>query len=418
MRLDNEEALDFLRSLEHAAQKEISDYLSNALDRLGATFELVPSDLPPKAEVLEIGALPYYMTALLLRYTDFAVSAINEPSPRGDIAGYETIRSDKYNFSETVAYQRINIEYDPFPYPGNHFDMVLYCEVIEHMTYDPTQTLYEIHRVLKPHGRLIVTTPNPFRYTNILRFLRGKSIYPHYSGYNRYARHHREFSVSELRQLLISCNFEVDEVYTIHDQSYDHPRYLDAVVRGALRLGAMRGQQDVVMLRARAKGKPRYGYPADLYVDVHAYDRVTESKVVMGENEEPQLGGGWYPREDWPPNIRWTGREASIRLLCEGQETVSVYLYSGPKELGRTVTGTISLNNIEHHIEMPPDEWLELSFPVPPEADGRLLVIFKWDEPWHPHEVHNSPDTREIGVAINKIWLHYDDAQPSDEGEG
>ena len=60
MKLDNEEALNFLRSLEHAEQKEISDYLSTALDRLGATFALIPDDLPSQAKVLEIGAMPYY----------------------------------------------------------------------------------------------------------------------------------------------------------------------------------------------------------------------------------------------------------------------------------------------------------------------------------------------------------------------
>ena len=406
MRLDYAEALDFLRSLEHAEQKEIRDYLSNALDRLGATFELIPDDLPPHAAVLEIGALPYYMTALLLRYTDFTVSAMNEPDPRGERDGEVTLRSSEYDFAKTIAYHRANIEYDPFPYPDNHFDMVLYCEVIEHLTYDPTQSLYEIHRVLKPDGCLIITTPNPFRYTNVLRFLRGKNIYPHYSGYNSYARHHREFSAGELRQLLRACNFEVDEIYTIHDRSYDHPRLLDAVARGALRLGLLRGQQDVVMLRARAHGNPRYGYPAELYVDVHAYDRATESAIVMGENEEPQLGGGWYPLEHWPPHIRWTAREASVRLSYEGQQSLSMRLYSGPAELQKTVTGTLSVNGVAHPLAMPPGEWQELSFPVPAEAEKRLLIMFKWDDPWIPHDVLGSPDTREIGVAIQKIWLH------------
>lgn len=418
MRLDYAEALDFLRSLEHAEQKEIRDYLSNALDRLGATFEIIPDDLPPNAAVLEIGALPYYMTALLLHYTNFTVSAMNEPDPRGERDGQVTLRSNEYGFSKTIAYRRANIEFDPFPYPDDHFDLVLYCEVIEHLTYDPTQTLYEIHRVLKPQGQLIITTPNPFRYTNILRFLRGKNIYPHYSGYNSYARHHREFSAGELRELLHACNYEVDELYAIHDRSYDHPRLLDAVVRGALRIGLMRGQQDVVMLRARAKGAPRYGYPADLYVDIHAYDRVAESAIVMGENEEPQLGGGWYPREDWPPQIRWTGREASIRLLYAGQKTISISLYSGPKELKRTVTGTLSVNKAKHPIAMPAGEWQELSFPVPPDADERLLVIFDWDEPWHPHEVLGNPDTREIGVAVHKIWLHDGDDAESNGSDG
>ena len=408
MKLDNEEALDFLRSLEHAEQKEISDYLSTALDRLGATFALIPDDLPSQAKVLEIGAMPYFMTALLLRYTNFAVSPINEPYWLDVDGGSVRLHSTKYPFTRTIQYEGVNIEYDPFPYSDGSFDLVLYCEVIEHLTYDPTQTLYEIHRVLKPEGRLILSTPNPFRYTNILKFLSGKNIYPPYSGFNSYARHHREFSAGELRRLLQACNYQVEELYSIHDCSYDHPRILDAVVRAATRTGLLRGQQDVVMLRARAVGKARYGYPQDMYADVYAYHRVTESAVVMGENEDPQLGGGWYPRENWPPQVRWTSRDALVRLKYRGQETISISLFSGPKELNRTVTGAVYTNEVKYPVALAPGEWQELEFPVPPDANKRLDVAFHWDEPWNPHEVLGSPDTRELGVAVHKVWLHGD----------
>lgn len=409
MKLDNAEALHFLRSLEHAKQKEIGDYLSTALDRLGATFATIPDDLPPNANVLEIGAMPYFMTALLLRYTNFKVSTINEPFWLEIDGGKALLRSAEFGFNHEIEYQGVNIEYDPFPYPDDHFDLVLYCEVIEHLTYDPTQTLFEIHRVLKPQGKVIISTPNPFRYTNILKFLSGKNIYPPYSGYNSYARHHREFSSGELRRLLQACSYEVEELYTIHDRSYDHPRILDSLVRGAMRIGLLRGQQDVIVLRGRAVGASRYGYPAEMYADVYAYRRVSESAVVMGENEEPQLGGGWYPRENWPPQVRWTSRDALARLKFRGQQSISVHFFTGPKELNKTVTGALYTNEVKYPLALPPGEWQELTFPVPPDADERLDVAFHWDEPWNPHEVLGSPDTRELGVAVQKIWLHDDD---------
>ncbi len=414
MNLDYSEALEFLRSLEHAQRKEVSDYLNTALDRLGATFAMIPDALPPRANVLEIGAAPYFMTALLLRYTDFDLSALNEPYWLSVDDGKMTLASPAHDFRRVVSFQGANIELDALPYPDGHFDLVLYCEVIEHLTYDPTWTLYEIHRVLKPEGQLIISTPNPFRYTNILRFLSGKNIYPPFSGHGSNARHNREFSVGELRRLLAHCNYAVEETTVIHDGSYDHPAFLDGIVRGALRIGLLRGQQDVILVRARAVSQPRYGYPDELYTDVHGYRRVSESAVVMGENEVPQLGGGWYPCEDWPPQVRWTSRDALARLKFGGQKYISVQLFSGPQELARTVTGAFYTNEVKHPLQLPPGEWQTLTFPAPPDAEERLDVAFHWDEPWNPQEVSGSPDTRELGVAVRKIWLHDDETPKND----
>ena len=45
------------------------------------------------------------------------------------------------------------------PYPDNTFDKVLFCEVIEHVE-DDEKVLREIRRVLKPGGRVVITTPS------------------------------------------------------------------------------------------------------------------------------------------------------------------------------------------------------------------------------------------------------------------
>lgn len=48
---------------------------------------------------------------------------------------------------------------EQLPFRGGAFDLVTLVEVIEH-TKSPTQTLEEIHRALRPGGRLALTTPN------------------------------------------------------------------------------------------------------------------------------------------------------------------------------------------------------------------------------------------------------------------
>jgi SAM-dependent methyltransferase len=47
----------------------------------------------------------------------------------------------------------------PLPFANNSFDLVFMTEVIEHLL-DPSRTLNEIRRVLKPNGYLILSTPN------------------------------------------------------------------------------------------------------------------------------------------------------------------------------------------------------------------------------------------------------------------
>ena len=47
---------------------------------------------------------------------------------------------------------------DTFPFADNHFDSVIATEVLEHV-FNPNDFLSEIHRVLKPGGFLLLTTP-------------------------------------------------------------------------------------------------------------------------------------------------------------------------------------------------------------------------------------------------------------------
>ena len=51
-------------------------------------------------------------------------------------------------------------ERDRFPYPDEHFDTVLCCELIEHLPSDPMHMMAEVNRILKPGGHFVITTPN------------------------------------------------------------------------------------------------------------------------------------------------------------------------------------------------------------------------------------------------------------------
>ncbi len=63
-----------------------------------------------------------------------------------------------------------NLNNDPLPYPDASFDIVTATEVIEHLE-DYRRVVREIHRVLKPGGICILSTPNILNLNSRLRFI-------------------------------------------------------------------------------------------------------------------------------------------------------------------------------------------------------------------------------------------------------
>lgn len=57
-----------------------------------------------------------------------------------------------------------DIEKMEYPFPDGHFDTVLTLDILEHLV-DPWRVLEQIHRLLKPKGRLVVSIPNMRHYS-------------------------------------------------------------------------------------------------------------------------------------------------------------------------------------------------------------------------------------------------------------
>lgn len=197
--------------VQDAALDELRGYVEADFKRFVYTLSLVPERTGQK--ILELGANPYFTTTLIRKFRNADLQLANFFG-NGAAAGIQKVTVDSTRETIEYQYRQFNIESDVFPYDDNSFDVVLFCEIIEHLLFDPVHALAEIRRVLKPGGDLIVTTPNVVRLENVRKIIAGENVYDPYSDHGPYGRHNREYTQQDLFSLL-SCNgFTVRTMFT------------------------------------------------------------------------------------------------------------------------------------------------------------------------------------------------------------
>lgn len=203
-------------------------YLAKHIPRLARTLALVP---PPQStgRVLELGCY-MQITPLLQRLCGYS-------EVRGGYFGTpgrvdrKTMQFPDGEFACFVDH--FNAERDPFPYPDEHFDLVIAGEIIEHMTYDPMHLLVESRRVLRDGGYLIVTTPNTASIASVAKALNGRDNPQIYCKYTRpqpgaepEIGHVREYTAHELQEVVKCAGFELVEFFTTFIEDYEGHRPL------------------------------------------------------------------------------------------------------------------------------------------------------------------------------------------------
>ncbi len=236
-------------------------YLNEALKRFLYTLQLVPAG---QGKLLEIGGNPYFLTLLLMRFRQYELTCTNYFAEEWGKQATQTL-IDQAGNEQPILFDHFNLETERFPYPDATFDVLLLCEVLEHLTHDPQAALLEIKRVLKPNGTLILTTPNVARLQHVILLLQGRNIFDQYSAYGPYGRHNREYTQPEVLRLLEHLGFQIEVANTadIHPQGpYEgiSPALLDGLIQ---QRRAELGHYQFV--RARNAGAAKLQKPGWLY---------------------------------------------------------------------------------------------------------------------------------------------------------
>jgi len=214
----------FLRSIRpvEAPEKEMENYCDQDWRRFVYTLGLARG---LAGKCLELGSNPYFTTVLLKHFTSLELTLANYFNPTFAPESvqritYRDLRTDE-PAAEDLRFYHFSVEFEPFPFADGSFEVVLFCEIIEHLQIDPAAVLREINRILKPGGTLILTTPNVSRLENVARMVAGVNIYDPYSGYGPYGRHNREYNKHEIYLLLSYCGFDIETMFTadVHDNN-------------------------------------------------------------------------------------------------------------------------------------------------------------------------------------------------------
>ncbi len=222
--LENEIAQN---SVEGSNDRIYFEFHKNRFKRLDAFLDKLIRERPEgeqKLKVLEIGS-HYLHTSILLASRSFEVDAMDVEEfwkldfvkERADRFGLNALIEN--DISRLFSYRDISDKYD----------LVIFTEIMEHITFNPIKFWKLIYQMLKPGGIIYISTPNALALPSYFRALKnllglrsiGITVSDIFSKVT-YGHHWKEYSAKEIKHYFkeLSSDFEV-EVNPYHYKSYD-----------------------------------------------------------------------------------------------------------------------------------------------------------------------------------------------------
>jgi SAM-dependent methyltransferase len=175
--------------------------------RLAFDLDYVDRFALPENLILEVGAIPFILTLGLMQKNYRVVALDISPNRMQNLI-------DTYK----IQVKTCDIETQSFPFEDNTFDMILFNEVFEHLRINPIHTLNEVYRVLKPGGKLLLSTPNltSFKgwYSLLLQNKTPNNVYYEYKKLMiiGHMGHVREYTATEICEFLGHIGFTIERL--------------------------------------------------------------------------------------------------------------------------------------------------------------------------------------------------------------
>lgn len=238
------------------------DYFNTHFRRYAATLEMVPPARPGD-RLLQLGASFHHLSPALRRLAGYADIRGSDIWP-GEASTVHSLTSPRGE-TEPFAVDNFDVERAPWPYSGASFDLVLCCEILEHLATDPMAMLAEANRVLRPGGHLLLTTPNIASAHAMVALARGEAPY----GWGQFEptgiptdRHNREYATAEVIRLLAAAGLEPAVLDT---QTFYWPQPPEVWAWLVTHRCPIAYRGDTTMVLARKSSAVRERYPAEFY---------------------------------------------------------------------------------------------------------------------------------------------------------
>ena len=168
----------------------------------------------PGSRLLDLGIAYGIYAVVLKEECQFDVHGIDHPA---NLSVY-----CRLPIQEGIDVRGCDLHHDEIPFEKGLFDVVVASEVIEHLFVPPIHVFLKLRPVLRPGGRLIVTTPNFASLRNVYHLFRGGNPSGRFPDEMRWEKgvatdlrtHPREYTVRELEEALRVAGFEDIRVST------------------------------------------------------------------------------------------------------------------------------------------------------------------------------------------------------------
>ena len=190
--------------------------------------------LAPGKKILDVGIAYGIYAVVMKKYFGFEPYGIDHPD---NIRAY-----CRYPIQKGIPVHECDLHFDAIPFPDNYFDLIIAAEIVEHLLVDPKVVFSKLYSVLKPHGRIIVTTPNFSSLSNIQLMIRGLNPtdpfpddMPRQHQFTDPRVHPREYTVKEIEKSLSFVGFDIESIRTLLKKGTKNLSWRAQVLRWLMR---------------------------------------------------------------------------------------------------------------------------------------------------------------------------------------